>query len=73
MRTTTPDREADSARPDTLITARKAALPPPRAVPPQEDASDEDVAPEPKDAKRRKADLTLARSLLAEAVPWLGR
>jgi hypothetical protein len=73
MRTATPDREADAARLDTLIAARKAALPPPRTVPPQEDPGDEDMAPEPKEARRRKADLTLARSLLAEAVPWLGR
>jgi hypothetical protein len=72
MRTATPDREAAAARLDTLIAARKAALPPPRAVPPQEDTGDEDIPPEPKEALSRKADLTRALSLLAEAVPCLG-
>jgi hypothetical protein len=71
MRTTLPDREEEAARLDTLIAARRAALPPPRAIPQQEDAGDEDAAPEPKEAKRRQADLRRARSLLDEAVPWL--
>jgi hypothetical protein len=73
MRTTTPIRAEEAARVEAQIrTARAAIARVQAATPPPAPALEEEPAPETKEARRRKADLTLARSLLAEAVPWLG-
>jgi hypothetical protein len=72
MRTTTPDREAEAARLDTLIATRRAAgYGTQPARPPQEEGSEEERRDDTKEAKRWRRHRALIQGLVDEVLPWL--